>query len=105
MNPWAEDDSPEALLKPTTAEGSAQPENKLYGMVIDSANRLYVIHQDGTLKVIDTTDGRELVSQEVAEPIWDGLALADGKLFLSTADGRLLCLGDAGTVARASGAR
>lgn len=105
VNPWAEDDSPEALLKPTTAEGSAQLENKLYGMVIDSANRLYVIHQDGTLKVIDTTDGRELVSQEVAEPIWDGLALADGKLFLSTADGRLLCLGDAGTVARASGAR
>ena len=99
VNPWAEDDSPDALLKPTTAEGSAQLENKLYGMVLDSARRLYVIHQDGTLKMIDTADGRELSSQQVAPPIWDGLALADGKLFLSTADGRLLCLGSGESIA------
>ncbi len=101
VNPWAEDDSPESLLKLTTAEGSPQQENKLYGMVMDSANRLYVVHQDGTLKVIDTTDGKELSSHQVAEPIWDGLALANGKLFLSARDGRLVCLGDRNAVAEA----
>ena len=94
VNPWAEDDSPEALLEPTTMEGSPQLENKLYGMVMDSANRLYVVHQDGTLKVIDTTDGKELSSHQVAEPTWDGLALANGKLFLSARDGTLVCLGE-----------
>lgn len=99
VNPWAEDESPESLLALTTMEGSGQLENKLYGMVMDSANRLYVVHQDGTLKVIDTTNGTELSSHSLPEPTWDGLALANGKLFLSAADGRLVCLGDSSKVA------
>ncbi len=94
VNPWAESDSEEDLLKPTTVEGQAQMENKLYGMVLDSADHLYVIHQDGTLKMIHTSDGSVISEQQVAPPIWDGLALADGKLFLSAANGHLICLGD-----------
>lgn len=94
VNPWAEDDSEEALLKPTTMEGQAQLENKIYGMVMDNSNRLYVAHQDGTLKIINTKDGSELSEHKVATPIWDGLAIANGNLFLSAADGRLICLGD-----------
>jgi outer membrane protein assembly factor BamB len=102
VNPWAEDDTPEALLKLTTAEGSAQLENKIYGVVMDSADRIYVVHQDGTLKVIDAGNGKELSSHQVAEPIWDGLALADGKLYLSARDGSLVCLGDSKAVASAN---
>ncbi|MEX2578807.1 MAG: PQQ-binding-like beta-propeller repeat protein [Verrucomicrobiales bacterium] len=99
VNPWAEGDSPEELLAFTTVEGSAQHENKLAAMVLDSAERLYVVHRDGTLKVVDTRDGSEISSHPVAEPIWDGLALANGRLYLSTADGRLLCLGGDNAVA------
>lgn len=102
VNPWAEDDTPESLLKLTTAEGSDQHENKIYGMVLDSASRLYVIHQDGTLKVLEAKDGKEISSHKVAEPIWDGLALAGGKLYVSGRDGSLVCLGNAKAVASAS---
>ncbi|MCK5922725.1 MAG: hypothetical protein KAG66_17415, partial [Methylococcales bacterium] len=95
VNPWVESKKPEDLLQNTTiAEGKKQLENKLFGMVMDSANRLYVVHQDGTLKVINTKDGTTLSSSKVAAPMWDGLALANGKLFLSTKDGKLVCIGE-----------
>ena len=93
VNPWAESDAPEELLKPTTVEGQAQLQNKLYGMVMDSQERLYVVHQDGTLKVINTKDGSTLSESKVPAPMWDGLALAENRLFLSTEDGQLVCIG------------
>ena len=46
-----------------------------------------------TETAIRASDGAVLSEHEVAPPIWDGLALAGGKLFLSAADGRLICLG------------
>lgn len=61
---------------------------------MDSKDRLYVIHEDGTLKVINAKDGSTLSESKVASPIWDGLALAENRLFLSTEDGQLICLGD-----------
>jgi hypothetical protein len=94
VNPWAESDAPEELLKPTTVEGQKQLKNKLYGMVMDSQERLYVVHQDGTLKVIDTKDGSTLSESQVPAPMWDGLALAENRLFLSTKDGQLVCIGE-----------
>ena len=103
VNPWAESDAPEELLKPTTVEGSKQLKNKIYGMVMDSNDRVYVIHEDGTLKVIDTKDGSTISESKVAAPIWDGLALAENRLFLSTEEGQLICLGDTGGNKVASG--
>ncbi len=99
VNPWSEGDTPEDLLKPTTVEGGKQLKNKLYGMVMDSEDRLYVVHQDGTLKVINTKDGKTLSESKVPAPMWDGLALAENRLFLSTEDGQLVCLGAAKKVA------
>jgi len=99
VNPWVDSTDPKVLLTPTTVEGQTQLQNKLYGMVMDSQNHLYVVHQDGSLKVINTTDGSTLSESKVPAPIWDGLALAEGKLFLSTAAGQLVCIGDAAKVA------
>ena len=75
-------------------EGQKQLKNKLYGMVMDSQDRLYVVHQDGTLKVINTKDGSTLSESQVPAPMWDGLALAENRLFLSTEAGELVCIGD-----------
>jgi outer membrane protein assembly factor BamB len=94
VNPWSADKSPEAIEKPTTVAGSSQLENQVYGMALDAGSRLYVVRQDGSLKVLDTRDGSTLFQTQVPAPLWDGLALAQGKLLLSTTDGKLLCLGD-----------
>ena len=56
--------------------------------------KLFVIHQDGRLRVLSTADGNVLSETRVPSPAWDGLAIAQGRLFLTTQDGRLLCLGE-----------
>ena len=102
VNPWADSTNPEDLLKFTTVDGQKQLENKLFGMVLDSRDHLYVVHEDGSLKVIDARDGATILESKVPAPLWDGLALANGKLFLSTADGQLVCIGDPATAKVAS---
>ncbi|MCF6311395.1 MAG: PQQ-binding-like beta-propeller repeat protein [Verrucomicrobiales bacterium] len=102
VNPWAKSDAPEDLLKLTPIkEKSRQLENQIFGIVIDNANHTYVIHKNGELKILNTEDGTVISSQQVPAPMWDGLALAQGKLFLSTADGQLICIGAGAKVADA----
>jgi outer membrane protein assembly factor BamB len=59
-----------------------------------AADRLYAITSLGAMAVLDAKDGSVLARQQVAPPAWDGLAAAEGRLFLSTQDGRVVCLGD-----------
>lgn len=102
VNPWSKSDAPEDLLKLTPVEEkSRQMENKIYGIVLDKAKNAYVIHKNGDLKIINAEDGSLISSHSVPAPMWDGLALAQGKLFLSTADGQLVCIGDGAKVASA----
>ena len=102
VNPWAASDSPDELLKLTPVEEKGrQMENKIYGIVMDNANRTYVVHKNGELKVINTEDGTTISESKVPAPMWDGLALAQGRLFLSTVDGQLVCIGDGAKVADA----
>jgi hypothetical protein len=48
----------------------------------------------GVLSVFATADGKTLAEQKLeSPPVYDGLAAANGRLYLSTADGRVLCFG------------
>jgi outer membrane protein assembly factor BamB len=50
--------------------------------------------QGGRLVAFAAADGRKIADHNLpAPPVWDGLAAAYGRLFLSTQDGRVLCLG------------
>ena len=43
---------------------------------------------------VSATDGTKLAELKLDSlPVWDGLAAAQGKLFLTTADGKVVCLG------------
>lgn len=47
----------------------------------------------GVLAVFDAADGKRLAEFKLdAPPIWDGMAAADGRLFISTTDGNVVCL-------------
>lgn len=49
-------------------------------------------HREGKLLVFSAQSGETLAEYDLpAAPIWDGLAIADGRLYLTTADGRLRC--------------
>ena len=46
------------------------------------------------LLVLDAATGKRVAQLELAAgPVWDGMAAANGKLYLATTDGRLICLG------------
>jgi hypothetical protein len=46
------------------------------------------------LWAVSASDGRRLAQQPLdAPPVFDGLAAADGKLFLVTVDGKVVCFG------------
>lgn len=58
-----------------------------------AAGRLYLAGSEGNLQVRAIADGRLLVERALAEPIWDGLAIARGRLYVATRQGQVLCLG------------
>ena len=45
------------------------------------------------LRIVSAADGRKISECELpAMPVFDGLAAANGRLYLATLDGRVLCL-------------
>ncbi len=58
-----------------------------------AAGRIYLVSSKGSLIMLNAASGERLAEAKVPAPLWDGLAVADGRLFLTTADGHVLCLG------------
>jgi len=84
----------------TSAEEKAKPfkpgtqmYNDIHAMAL-AGNRLYTVHKDGRLKIFNTTDGSVVAERKVPAPMWDGLAIAQGRVFLSTLKGEVVCFGD-----------
>jgi len=68
---------------------------KQYGTVPESPDALdaWEGRKGATLRAVAAADGRTLSEIPLdARPAWDGLAAAGGRLYLSTADGRVVCL-------------
>jgi len=54
--------------------------------------------QGGQLLAVSAADGKLLAARELgAMPAFDGMAAAQGRLYVSTVDGRVICLGSEGT--------
>ena len=58
-----------------------------------AGDKLFLAGSGGELRVLSKTDGKLLAKHDITAPLWDGMAIADGRLFVSTAEGKLLCLG------------
>ncbi len=49
----------------------------------------------GRLLTFSAADGKKLGEAKLpAPPVWDGMAAAYGRLYVSLADGRIVCLGN-----------
>jgi len=72
---------------------AARGQNEIYGMAMAGDGRLFAVHQDGRLKVIAVADGTVLAECRVPPPLWDGLAIANRRLYLTTQAGELVCIG------------
>ena len=61
--------------------------------VVLAGDRLFVAGSNGDLRVLATADGQQIAKQNLPAPLWDGMAIARGRLYYATRDGRLLCVG------------
>lgn len=52
-----------------------------------------LLYAKDRLRVYRASDGAALADQALERPVWDGFAAAQGRLYVSTLDGRVLCLG------------
>ena len=51
-------------------------------------------NESGLLRVVAAADGKGVSECRLsAPPVWDGMAAANGRLYLSTQDGKVVCLG------------
>ena len=87
--------TPEAVRLDYVIGGIA---SRTFAKIIDalalaSGGRLYAAHEDGRLKVFDTVDGKVIAERGIPAVSWDAIAIADGRLYLTTRSGEVLCLG------------
>ena len=91
---WAKDPFAEPDEEQQEPRRGTQLHNRIHAMALAGDGKLYVVHQDGRLRVISTADGSVMYETHVPPPSWDGLAIAENCLYLTTQDGKLLCLGE-----------
>ena len=66
--------------------------------VVDPADPLGALEgrKGGLLCAFGAADGEKLTERRLdAAPVYDGMAAADGRLYLCTKDGKILCFGGA----------
>jgi len=59
-----------------------------------AGDRLFVAGSNGDLRVLSSADGELIAKQSLPSPLWDGMAVAQGRLYYCTRDGQVLCLGE-----------
>ena len=91
---WTTDPFADPNEEKVEPKRGTQLHNRIHAMALASDDKLYLVHQDGRLKMISTSDGYVLRHAQVPTPAWDGLAIAEKRLFITTQTGELICLGE-----------
>ena len=91
---WTRDPFADPNEKKEEPKRGTQLHNRIHAMALASDDRLFVVHQDGRLKMLSTSNGYVLRVTQVPTPACDGLAIAEKRLFLTTTTGELICIGE-----------
>jgi len=70
----------------------AAPGRGVAAMVL-TQDKIFLAGSEGGLIALATNDGKLLARRDLPAPVWDGMAAATGRLFVSTQAGQVLCLG------------
>jgi outer membrane protein assembly factor BamB len=70
----------------------SESKQKVMAMVL-AGETLFAAGSEGGLIALSIVDGKTIGQVELPAPVWDGMAVAGQRLFVSTQDGQLVCLG------------
>jgi hypothetical protein len=59
-----------------------------------AGERLLIAGSDGQLRVLSAAEGKHVGKKTLPAPLWDGMAVARGRLYYATRQGKLLCVGE-----------
>ena len=90
--PWRSHRLAEKATWKTDPLGAGADVPPIHAMTL-AADKLLLVGGNGDFRAISVANGELLKEHKIPEPVWDGMAVAQGRLFYSTRDGRLLCLG------------
>jgi len=63
------------------------------GAVVLAGDTVFVAGTEGRLLAYAAADGKKLAERDLPPIVWDGMAAAHGRLYVSTADGKVMALG------------
>ena len=61
--------------------------------LVYAGDKIYLAGSQGDLQIRSAVDGKLIKSAKLPPVMWDGIAIANHKLYYSTQDGRLICIG------------
>jgi outer membrane protein assembly factor BamB len=84
----------ERLMRNAQWSNPASTDSPIDAMVL-AGNYIYCATEAGKLTVFSITDGQQVATSDLTPVIWDGMAAAEGHLYVSTKAGAVMCLGKA----------
>ncbi len=69
-----------------------EPKQRVVALVW-AADSLFAAGAEGGLVEFSAAEGKVVARTPLDAPVWDGMAAADGRLFVSTQSGDVVCLG------------
>ncbi len=78
---------------PVFNNSKAETKGRIEGLVL-AGDRIFTANTNGSLQVRSTVDGKLLDQIPIPVPLWDGLAVTEKRIYLSTKDGSVLCIGE-----------
>ena len=61
--------------------------------LVYAGDKIYLAGSQGDVKILSVEDGKVLKEGKFPVVMWDGVAIASGKMFYTTTDGKLICIG------------
>jgi outer membrane protein assembly factor BamB len=65
----------------------SQASNQTIAAMVLAKDQLWIAGSDGDLRVLSADDGKLVTKHDLPAPLWDGMAIAKGRLYVSTVDG------------------
>jgi outer membrane protein assembly factor BamB len=80
-------------MAPKWTVPSDDSQNHLNRAMLVAGENLFTVQASGLLTVRSVSSGKVLLVRKLERAAWDGLAAVDGRLFVSTTTGKVICLG------------